>query len=116
VQHKGKIFSCFYIKKDGTPREMVCRLGVKKYLKGGELPYDPKAQGQFGMITVCEVKPGASEDEQANSYRQVNIDTLMKLHIAGEKYQVIDVLSGGLDEEVSALNQEIELSAESMAS
>lgn len=32
---KGKFFSVSFIKKDNTVRNMVCRLGVKSYLKGG---------------------------------------------------------------------------------
>ena len=38
---QNKIFSVEFTKKDGTLRKMVCRLGVKKHLKGGELGYDP---------------------------------------------------------------------------
>ncbi|WP_193151290.1 hypothetical protein [Sulfurimonas sediminis] len=30
----GKIFSCEFIKKDGSIRKMVARLGVAKNLKG----------------------------------------------------------------------------------
>lgn len=32
----GKFFSVDFIKKDGSIRKMVCRKGVKKYLKGGD--------------------------------------------------------------------------------
>ena len=36
IQEKvqGKIFSVSFIKKDGTERTMICRLGVQKYLSG----------------------------------------------------------------------------------
>jgi hypothetical protein len=107
-QNAGKIFSCVFIKKNGDRREMLCRTGVKKYLKGGTLGYDPKSQGQFGLITVCEVKPGASEEEKSDSYRHINIDTIMRLTIGGESYQVINVISGGLVDNVNALDQEVE--------
>ena len=38
---KGKFFTVTFTKKDGTTRVMNARLGVKAYLKGGDLPYDP---------------------------------------------------------------------------
>ncbi len=31
----GKFFVVEFIKKDGSIRKMICRLGVKKHLKGG---------------------------------------------------------------------------------
>ena len=30
----GKMFSVTFTKKDGTLRDMVCRMGVKKYVNG----------------------------------------------------------------------------------
>ena len=32
----GKFFSVEFIKRDGTTRVMLCRVGVTKYLKGGK--------------------------------------------------------------------------------
>jgi hypothetical protein len=32
----GKFFSVEFIKRDGTTRLMLCRVGVTKYLKGGK--------------------------------------------------------------------------------
>ena len=32
----GRFVSVTFIKKDGTERSMLCRLGVTKHLKGGE--------------------------------------------------------------------------------
>jgi len=34
IGNKGRIFSVVFTKKDGTEREMHCRIGVKKGVKG----------------------------------------------------------------------------------
>ena len=49
----GKFFTVSFIKKDGSLREMNCRLGVQKHLKGGVKTltdnyicvYDVKSEG-----------------------------------------------------------------------
>jgi hypothetical protein len=74
---KGKFFTVTFTKKDGTTRVMNARLGVKAYLKGGELPYDPDAKG---LIPVYDVK--------TRDYRMVNVNTITKLKIGNNEYQV----------------------------
>jgi hypothetical protein len=73
----SKIFSVVFQKKDGTLREMVCRLGVKKHLKGGELGYDAEA---LNYLTVF--------DMQVEQYRTVNISTLKKIKLDGVTYDI----------------------------
>ena len=73
---KGKMFTATFIKKDGTVRVLNGRLGVKAYLKGGELPYDPVEKG---LIPVFDVKAG---------YRMINWTTIKKLKIGGREYNV----------------------------
>lgn len=75
----GRIFSVYFQKKDGTMREMVCRRGVRKYLRGGELPYDPKSKL---LLTVFEVS--------SREYRMVNIASLVSFKVSGETYIVQD--------------------------
>jgi hypothetical protein len=74
---KGKFFTATFIKKDGTVRRMNARLGVKAYLKGGTLPYDPEPKG---LIPVYDV--------QAKGYRMVNLNTLTDLKIGNDEYKV----------------------------
>jgi hypothetical protein len=74
---KGKFFTVTFIKKDGNPRVMNAKLGVKKYLKGGELPYDPEEKG---LIPVYDMQKGA--------YRSVNVSTITNLKIGNKEYQV----------------------------
>ena len=56
---------------------MNARLGVKAYLRGGELPYNPDEKG---LIPVYDVKTGG--------YRMVNINTITKLKIGNNEYNV----------------------------
>lgn len=74
----GRIFSVSFVKKDGSTREMTCRLGVKKHLKGGELSYDPS---EYDLKTVFDL--------QKNQYRMINLDTLLSITIDGVSYKVV---------------------------
>jgi len=74
---KGKVFSCNFIKKDGTSRKMVARLGVKKNLKGGR----NGAGLHNGLVTVYDMVKGA--------YRMVNLETITSLRANGRTYEVI---------------------------
>jgi hypothetical protein len=73
----SKIFSVTFVKKDGTLREMTCRVGVKKHLKGGELKYNPE---ELNYLTVFDMK------EQ--DYRTININTLKKIKVDGVEYDL----------------------------
>ena len=77
---KGKFFTVTFTKKDGTTRVMNARLGVKAYLKGGELPYDPASKGTYGLIPVFDIPKKA--------YRMINVDTITKIKIGNNEYQV----------------------------
>lgn len=74
---KGRFFTVTFTKKDGTTRVMNARLGVKAYLKGGELPYDPESKG---LIPVFDIPKRA--------YRMVNVNTITKLKIGNNEYNV----------------------------
>lgn len=72
---KGKFFSVQFVKKNGEIRKMLARLGVKKYLKGGQKGYD-----YDNLLTVYDVKKKA--------YRTININTLMKIKANGKTIEV----------------------------
>ncbi len=87
---KGKFFTVTFIKKDGSERVMNARLGVKKYLKGGTLKYNPE---DFNYITVY--------DMGSKGYRTVNANTIQKLKIGKNEYVVPTAVSEAqLDENV----------------
>lgn len=75
----GRIFAVYFQKGDGTMREMVCRRGVRKHLRGGELPYDPKLRL---LLPVFDV--------QKREYRMVNIASLVSFKVSGETFIVQD--------------------------
>jgi hypothetical protein len=79
AQTKGAIFSTQFIKKDRTIRNMVCRLNVKKYLKGGK----NNCAGYPQYVTVFEMK-----GEAAPIYRNINIDTMLTLKVGGNAYVI----------------------------
>ena len=73
----GKIFSCEFVKKDGSLRKMVARLGVAKNLKGGK----NGAGANNALITVYDMAVGG--------YRMINLETLKSLKVAGVAYEVV---------------------------
>lgn len=74
----GRIFRVTFIKRsDQTRRVMVARLGVTKWLKGGELPFDPEA---YNLIPVA--------DMNKQGYRMVPIDAILEIKIGGKVEQI----------------------------
>ena len=78
----GKFFTVTFIKKDGSERVMNARLGVKKYLKGGELKFNPS---EMGLIPVY--------DMGAKGYRMVNTNTIKNLKIGKNEYVIPTAVS-----------------------
>jgi len=66
----GRFFKVGFVKANGEQRQMLCKLGVTKYLKGGE------AYNSEAMLTVFDV------DKLA--YRNVNLNTLNYLKCGTE--------------------------------
>lgn len=62
----GKFFSVTFTKKDGSLREMNCRLGVEKHLKGGTKTLTDN------YICVYDVK--------ASGYRAINPETVLSIN------------------------------------
>jgi hypothetical protein len=74
----GKTFTVTFIKRTtGKERVMNCRYGVKKHLKGGVKAYDPKKKG-----LVCVF------DMQAGGYRSIALESIRKIAMEGEVYEV----------------------------
>lgn len=66
LESHGKFVTVRFIKKDGSVRTMLCRTGVKKYLKGGVSTLDPDK-----FLTVFDVSKG--------DYRAVNRQTILSV-------------------------------------
>ena len=73
----GKIFSAVFTKKDGEKRNMNCRLGVAKYVKGVGLKFKPEERNLIGVF-----------DMHKHAYRFINMETLEKVKIKGINYKV----------------------------
>lgn len=69
----GKFVSVRFVKKDGSIRTMVCRLGVTKHLKGGSSTLDPAK-----YLTVFDV--------QKEEYRAINRATIVSVTFGGVSY------------------------------
>ena len=73
----GLLFSVNFYKKNGEFRKMLCRTDVKKYLKGGELPFDIYEKG---LVPVYDI--------QKEGYRMIPIDRVESIKLQGENYEV----------------------------
>ena len=77
--NKSKIFSCIFLKKDGSIRVMNCRLGVFKGVKGTGKPIHNKSNSYMTVYDMIK-----------KSYRVINLDTLTLLEMKGRLYHVQD--------------------------
>ena len=68
-----KIFSVDFIKKDGSLRTMIARLGVKKHLQGGTLKYNAEEKSLLPVF-----------DMEKQAYRMVNVNTIQEIRYNGE--------------------------------
>lgn len=68
-----KIFSVDFIKKDGSLRTMIARLGVKKHLQGGTLKYNAEEKSLLPVF-----------DMEKQAYRMVNVSTIQEIRYDGE--------------------------------
>jgi hypothetical protein len=80
-----EFFAVSFVKKDGTLREMQCRRGVKKYLKGGELAYNPRERN---LLTVWDVNAPGAHSENDVGYRMINVSTIQTLKAHGRIWVV----------------------------
>lgn len=75
----GRIFTVEFFKKNGEYRKLNCRSGVKSYLNGGELKFDPKLKG---LVPVFDL--------QSKGYRMINLNTLTSIKADKEVYKVLE--------------------------
>ena len=74
----GAFFSVSFVKADGTHRDMVCRLGVRKGVKGVGMSYDPKDRDLRPVFDVAK-----------RDYRMIPLNTLYSLTVDGKTFAVI---------------------------
>ncbi|SEN71139.1 hypothetical protein [Nitrosomonas marina] len=80
----GTIFSVEFIKRsNGELRKMICRLGVKKHLRGGDKAYDAK---HHNLLTVFDMEKGC--------YRSIPVDAIQRLCVNGQAFSFGEVSHG----------------------
>jgi len=70
----NRFFHVTFKKKDGTIREMTCRTGVKKYVKGNGKPIN---DGRVGVYEVNTNRKGAA------AYRSFYPESVISLKVDG---------------------------------
>ena len=84
----GKMFSVQFEKKDGSIRDMTCRLGVKKGVIGtGRKGWASDTVKAYGLLGVYDMNKIERLGEKG-AFRMVNIKTLRKFKINGQEYDV----------------------------
>lgn len=87
IKETKNIFTVTFIKKDGTVREMNCRLNVDKYVTGKGQSYNP---ADYDLLTVYDMKEARKLDDidKAKAYRNINLRTLQSLTVNGESFKI----------------------------
>lgn len=81
----GKTFGVTFTKKDGTERNMSCRLGVKKGVKGTTPVATAKRKETLkdnGMMGVYEMYDFTTEE--VKGFRTINLNTLKEFRFGGK--------------------------------
>lgn len=100
----GKIFIAHFLKKDGTPRTMKARTGVKKGNKGIGLSFDPIAKN---LLPVLDMDLCKKVNDINKAKRFINLSTIIWVQIGGIKYWVNDLVIDQSIENIKELNKTI---------
>ena len=76
----NKFIAVSFLKRDGTPRTINGRMGVKRYLKGGDNPNTRKES----FLIIYSIKD--------KGYRTVNLDSVFRIAANGKEYLIAGVL------------------------
>lgn len=95
IGNDGRFFSCrFHKRGSGDLREMNCRLGVKKHLKGGVAAYDREEKN-----VICVYDPTAEDKKirledgshpRTGGYRSISVEALIYLRLGGHGFNIIN--------------------------
>ena len=72
----GRIFSVQFVKKDGTVRDMICRKGVRKGVKGTGAGY---GEGSIKPLRTVF-------DMRKNGFRTIPTDRILRLKVGGKTH------------------------------
>jgi hypothetical protein len=84
---KGAFFNVTFIKRtNGELRTMTARTGVKKWVKGVGLSFNPKSKNLLGVHVQNE-----ADKKEDGAYRFVNLETVMEIRSGGKVLVVSDL-------------------------
>jgi len=73
----SKIFSAKFVKKDGTTRDITCRLNVTRGITGKGMRYNPIKRRLLPVF-----------DMQKDNFRMIRLNTTSKLKLQGTEYKI----------------------------
>jgi hypothetical protein len=74
----GRIFKVVFVKRSNSQiREMLCRTGVSRNIKGAGLKFEPSERN---LLNVYDV--------QEKEYRFINLDSVIAIKTGGQKYYI----------------------------
>ena len=80
AKSEGRWVTAIFEKRTtGEMRTMTCRVGVKKYVKGIGLAFNPE---KYALQVVWEPQAGKAED----AYRMVSLDGVKSMKVDGTTY------------------------------
>ena len=83
----GRLFGATFKKKDGTIRHITARLGVRKGVKGVEKDR-AETDRRLNMVTVFDFNADRNSAKNKGNFRRINLTTLTRLQIGGNKYEI----------------------------
>ena len=85
-QQNGKIFGVTFRTKDNRWRNMSCRLGVRKGVKGVQNRHEQ--DDLFGLVTVYDFNADWKANDKKGGFRRINLDTLIRIQIQGKEIRI----------------------------
>ncbi len=84
----GRIMRIDFIKRStGEQRKMLCRIGVKSTLKGGDKAYN---ESDYGLIMVTDLMALKRGDKK--TFRNIPLDGITGARVNGKEYNFQEVL------------------------
>ena len=79
----NRVFKVAFVKKDGSLREMTCRLDVTSHCGDGEQTAD---KNRYLVVFDMNTARTVGKQQRKNCYRNVNVETIQYVKVGGKKY------------------------------
>jgi len=88
AQQNGKLFGVTFVTKDKRQRNMSCRLGVRKRVKGTHSFLHHQQDDLFGLMTVYDFNADRKANDNKGGFRRITLDTLTRLKVQNQEYWI----------------------------